>query len=208
MQVIRDRVRKGKIDHDTFQFILGHKDLSPGLDTMFSSMFADYRLSKPIIERPPFLIVTADQYKKHNSPKKLECAVNAAGHRLCDWSKDILRRMTVSGEIPESDVEFVDATNAELGYFNGCTVAETYEAAAKIGLVLCHSEDGPLARMAYTEQPMNDWRLMAMEPISDSDGCRGVFFLGRSDDGSWLSGDIGDPDNFCLGFARWVFRRK
>lgn len=190
------------------QDAMDHPDFKKRHHTLLDELAREHRLAKPLIERAPFLVVPVEWYKKYDSLKKLESAVTVAGNRLCDWGKDILRRMTVSGEIPESDVEFVDATNAELGYPNGCTVAQTCEAAAEFGFELCRPEDGPLARIAYTEQPMNDWRQMAMKPISVSSGSRGVFSLGRLGDGSWLCSHDGFPGRFCRGDVRWMFRRK
>lgn len=190
------------------QDAMDHPDFKKRHHALIDELAREHRLAKPLIERASFLVVPAELYKKHDSPKKLESATTAAGNRLDDWGKDILRRMTISGEIPESDVEFVDTTNAELGYPSGCTVAQTCETAAKFGLELCHPEDGPLARIAYTEQPMNDWRLMAMEPITDSNGSRKVFGLKRNDSGFWLDGTYGITDRFYYGDVRWVFRRK
>jgi len=44
--------------------------------------------------------------------------------------------------------------------------------------------------------------------ITDSNGNRKVFNLKRNDDGSWLNGNNGNPDNFYNGNVRWVFRRN
>lgn len=115
----------------------------------------------------------------------------------------------MSGVVPEGDVDFVDVSNAELGYTNGCTAAQTIEAAAKFNLESCFYEDGPLVRKHYTNQPMNDWRLFALkESITDPDGFREVWCLAREADGSWLNSYNGNPGDFYGGEVRWVFRRK
>lgn len=187
------------------QDAMNHPDFKKRHHALLDELAREHRLTKPLIERAPFLVVPAKLYKKHRSPKKLESAVVTAGNQLNIRGGDILRMMIVSSEVPKFDVEFVDATNAELGYPNGCAMTKTFEAAAKVGLESCRPEDGPLARITYTQQPMNDRRLMAMEPLTASGGVRSVFSLERNWRGSLLDSC---PGYFHGGRVRWVFRRK
>lgn len=43
--------------------------------------------------------------------------------------------------------------------------------------------------------------------VTDSDGNLDVFNVERNDDGLWLDGNNGNPDNFWNGNYRWVFVR-
>lgn len=165
------------------------------------------RNAKPLSEKPPFLVVPASEYESHDTLEKLEQSLVNDRGKIGYYGKYVLRVMTVSGEVPDSDVEFVKVSNAELGYPNGCTVEQAFEAAAKFGLELCCPEDGPLARIAYKDQPMGDWRLMAMKPIADSNGYPKIFGLKHNYLGLWLCCDK-YPSNFCNGNIQWVFRRK
>ena len=164
------------------------------------------RQAKPLIEKPPFLVIPASEYENHDTLEKLEQGLINNENKLGYYGRDTLRHTTVSGEVPHSAVEFVNASNVELGYPNGCTMAQALEAGSKFNLELCRPEDGPLARIAYKDQPMGDRRDMAMEPIPDSNGYPRVFGLKCNHLGFWLCGD--SPNNFCNGDVQWVFRRK
>ncbi|MFA5158762.1 MAG: hypothetical protein WC451_06305, partial [Patescibacteria group bacterium] len=58
------------------------------------------------------------------------------------------------------------------------------------------------------EQPMNEWLLVAMEPIKDSDGYLRVFDVERDVDGAWLDSDYVGPGSLWDASDRWLFRRK
>ena len=79
-----------------------------------------------------------------------------------------------------------------------------YARALKRGLQRCPAEVGPALREQYTDQQMNDWVLIGMDPMIASDGRLGVFGVGRNVDGLWLIGSnnldlLWHPD------VRWVF---
>jgi hypothetical protein len=77
-----------------------------------------------------------------------------------------------------------------------------------MGLGLCPAEVGPQWRLQYADQPMGEWILVGMEPISDSDGYLKVFDVARLEDGRWLYGNDGRPGGVWYGDNRWAFRRK
>ena len=109
----------------------------------------------------------------------------------------------------KTQVDLVVLTTAELtGKKEGGTTAEVLAGAKRLHLQKCSPEVGPQLRLQYKDQPMNEWLLIGMDPIKGSDGRLEVFFVGRSDDGLWLSSSYGSPGGFWGGGSRWVFARS
>lgn len=170
---------------------------------LLDDLATEYKASRPIMERAPWMTVTIGT---HKSNKDLRKELEKSGHRIGDWGTDILKKTDVAAE--PAEVDLIVLSNAELGFPNGCTVAQTYEAAQKLGLELCPAEVGPQLRLQYKDQPMNEWLLVAMDPITGSDGNLNVFRVVRREGGSWLHGNGGHPDNPWSGDLRWVFVRR
>lgn len=170
---------------------------------LLDDLAKEYEASRPIMERTPWMTI---QLGTHKSNKDLRKELEKTGHRIGDWGSDILKKTDVAPE--PTEVDLIVLSNAELGFPNGCTVAQTYEAAQKLGLELCPAEVGPQLRLQYKDQPMNEWVLVAMDPITDSYGYLFVFNVVRDVDGSWLYGSRGHPDRRWYGDDRWVFVRR
>ncbi len=139
----------------------------------------------------------------HENAAALREALQACGCRIGKWGSDILDQVTVSPT--ETRVDLVVVTAADLYFKEGATRVGIYERAVALGLELCPSEVGPQLRLQYQDQPQDEWLCIAMEPILDSDGYRGVFRLGREHDELWLDGNFGNPHNFWHSFYSWVF---
>ena len=139
-------------------------------------------------------------------------AVKAAGNKISDWGNDILGQPAFTASTKHTTIDLVVMSNAQLGFEDGATVQETYDRAKTLGLKLCPAEVGPQLRMQYADQPMDEWLLIAMEPVAVSYGILSVFYVGRNDggqwNGQWLNANRGHPDNHWDGDARWVFCRK
>ncbi len=134
-------------------------------------------------------------------------ALQANGHRIGDWANDILGKRAFTTSKTDMEVDLVSATVSELGFGNGATRENIYKRALELGLKLCPSEVGPQLRLQYQDQPLSEWLLIAMEPISASDGYLKVFSVARDDDGSWLLSYYAYPDRVWNGSYRWVFVR-
>jgi len=143
-------------------------------------------------------LMTADDFRR---------ALKAAGHGIGDWANYILGQRAFTASTKETEVDLVMVSVSELGFPNGATRQEIYRKAQKLGLMLCSPEVGPQLRLQYPDQPLNQWLLIGMEPIAGSVGYLRVFSVGRLDDGSWLSSNFGDADNFWDGDSLWVFVR-
>ncbi len=204
-QITRDCLRKGGLDGPTFQYILGHKDLAGQLGQIFSELAAEYRQSKPLLERPPFASIQVGTFK---AVDELRQALLDGGFHISDWASDLMGRPEFILVPEPTELKLYSATNEELGFPNGCTVAESFAALERIGAVKLPPEAGPQYRLQYPDQPMGEWRLMYMDPIAGSDGDLRVFDVGRHGGGLWLSGDCASPGRFCRGDRGWVFGRK
>lgn len=141
---------------------------------------------------------TADQFRT---------ALKEGGCRLSDWASDILGKPAFAASQEETEVDLVVVSVAELGFPNGATRADIYQKAQELGLELCPPEVGPQLRLQYKDQPKSEWFLIAMEPISASDGDLDVFNVEHDVSGLWLSCHHGLPDDFWDG-NRWVFVRR
>ncbi|MEK7149603.1 MAG: hypothetical protein AAB757_01345 [Patescibacteria group bacterium] len=132
-------------------------------------------------------------------------ALKANGHRIDDWGNDILGKPAFTTADKETEIDLAVVSNAELGFKEGACVKDTYKRALELGLVLCPNEVGPQLRLQYTNQPMGEWLLVAMDPIKNSGGGLGVFGVARYVDGSWLDGCRGHPDYRWYAVSRFVF---
>lgn len=144
-------------------------------------------------------IKDADSFRK--ALKQADCNIG-------DWGNNILCQSAFKVAEAETEVELVVVSVGELGFKDGATRADIYKRAQELGLDLCPNEVGPQLRLQYKDQPKGEWLLIAMEPITASDGNLIVFYVKRYDGGEqWLSG-YGSPDFFWDADDRWVFLRR
>jgi hypothetical protein len=134
--------------------------------------------------------------------------VMEAGMKIGDWANDILGKPAFTATTSETEVELVVASVAELGFKDGATRKDIYVRAQEFGLDLCPPEVGPQLRLQYTDQPRGEWLVIAMEPITDSDGDLDLFVVAHDDDERWLYAYNGYPAHFWNGHSRFVFLRR
>jgi hypothetical protein len=133
-------------------------------------------------------------------------ALTSNGFRISDWAGDILKKTTLASA--ETEIELVLVTVSGLGFTKATRRDVIYDRARELGLDLVPAEVGPQLRLQYTDQPLNEWMVMAMEPIAYSDGGLGVFRVVHNHDGRWLSADYGIPGRMWSPDYRWVFARR
>lgn len=134
-------------------------------------------------------------------------ALHKDGCRISVCATDILGKPSFSVASQATEVDLIKVTVSELGFPNGASVHDIYETALKRGLVRCPAEVGPQLRLQYLDQPMDDWILVGMEPITGSDGGLEVFLVARGGNGRWLDRSSGRPGNIWPGGIQWVFVR-
>lgn len=189
------------------QDAMDHPNFKAEHHALLDRLAAEQRQRKPLIERSASLIVRVGTLK---TVAELRQAVIAADCQISGWADGIVNQPAFKAGIVqvEEDVEFIFASNAELGYPQGCTRAQTYEAGLKLGWKLCFPSDAIEIRRHYLDQPNGEYILIAMEPIADSDGCLSVFGVARLVGDRWLDASDSRPGRVWGAGARWAFRRK
>lgn len=143
-------------------------------------------------------LTTADDFRK---------ALKTQGCRIGDLANDILGKPAFIASESETEADLVKVTVAELGFKEGARYDKICVRGQEFGLKLCPNEVGPQLRIQYLDQPFGEWLIVAMEPISGSDGRPEVWCVARHGRGSWLSTGYGDPEHFWNPGGTFVFVR-
>lgn len=148
------------------------------------------------------------------------------GVRVSDYARDLLNSREFTITESREEMELVARTVADLGLKDGATTAEifgtpddvdengnpapyTSGAMTKYGLEFCPPEVGPLLRMrSDTEIRLGTFLVIAMEPITGSDGDPFVFYLERYDGGPWLGAHDAGSGRRWSADAPFVFRLR
>jgi len=138
------------------------------------------------------------------SGKEFEEMEKAGYRRVSDRARQLFLSPAFTVAQQEKEVRLVRVSVAGLGFSYSAKISQIYERARKLGLGLCPAEIGPQLRLQY-EQPAGEWLLVAMEPITDSDGAPNVFRVERISDGFWLHASYADPDSFWSPDSYWLF---
>lgn len=147
--------------------------------------------------------------------EQLEQALEDADIKTSTYSKSMLRNKTqfidpvnkrhreLKGETETLDL--VRLRVRDLGFTSNPTTREllgefdeegnlTKEGRIhELGFELCPPETGPYQRLADTDQQLDNWYYIGMQPVSDSDGDPRVFHCGRGEGGAWLVISWADP---------------
>ncbi|MFA6228216.1 MAG: hypothetical protein WC668_03445 [Patescibacteria group bacterium] len=132
-------------------------------------------------------------------------AIEKKGGQTSDWAKDIMGKPEFAVAKKETKEKLIILAVADLGFKGGAKLKDIYEQAKKLGLEFCPPETGPQLRLQYTDQPLGEWILIGMEPISGSGGDPSVFDVERSGGEPWLGAYCGGPGRFYYGVSRFAF---
>jgi hypothetical protein len=145
--------------------------------------------------------------------------LNDQGYKVNDYAGDLLAhpdfnksqptkserikltRLTVTEIATSAGSTFIEALKK--GYL---TTTELFEAAKTAGLDLAPASVGPELRLAYKDQPLNEWTYIGMQPIADRGGSPKVFRVGHNSDGVWLETGWAIPDLRWDPGRQFVFR--
>ena len=119
------------------------------------------------------------------TPSQLVKEMEEKGMKVSDYAKEMIKKIK---EPKKETVELAVVKVRDLGFTEMQTTTELFERAKERGYELCHPIIGLELRLAYEDQPMNDWLYVGMKPISVSGGSPGVFSVDPDGDGLWLSG--------------------
>lgn len=136
-------------------------------------------------------------------------ALGQAKMTIGGWGEDLLGKSSFTASEMETEVDLVSISVGDLGFTQPADRREIMARAFELGLDLCPAEVGPQLRLQYPDQPKGEWFMIAMEPITGSDGYPNVFCVGHDyDEGVlFLNGYRGEYDLLNAPHDRFVFVR-
>ena len=160
------------------------------------------------ITAPDFRVWKTIKLGTHKDVECLKSAITDAGFRIGDWASDIMGKPAFTVAREEIEIELFTATVAELGFKGNTRYDVICTRICELGYKLCPAEVGPQLRRQHTDQPINEWLVIAMEAIAYSDGYLCVFYVAHDDEGLWLNTGYGSPDGLLDPRGRFVFVRR
>ncbi|MSU56520.1 MAG: hypothetical protein EXS51_04435 [Candidatus Taylorbacteria bacterium] len=134
------------------------------------------------------------------TPQEYEAELTKAGFKIAEDEKQILAKIKPSKERHETGT--VRLTVRDLGFTSAALYDAICARAKELGLELCPPEVGPELRLVIKEQAMNDWEVIAMEPITGSGGGLVIFTVGMGRLGACgASPDVPWPPDEALTFC-------
>lgn len=141
----------------------------------------------------------------HNDADSYRSAIKKFGFQISDGANDILGKSAFTVTPTKETIDLVVVSVADLGFKNGATYKEICDAALNQGLSLVLAEVGPALRLQYKEGQKGESLYIAMEPISDSDGCLRILDVVYDFGDLWLLTYYGRSHYGWGAGARFVF---
>jgi len=149
----------------------------PNIAHLYES-FPDQKIWLQTLETDPAII----------NAESAEAALTSHNIFLSGYAKDLVKKTEFSQK--SATYHLVQFTAAQLGLKNVSTTDEIYTKAQQLGLELCPAEVGPHLRLQYKG---NDWKSIAMKPISGRGGDLDVFDLDVDEAGLLLNTSYASP---------------
>ncbi len=201
-RMVKDASCKYPGGTDKLELVKGDPDFISELYRHFDARAKKRAQDLSIITRSPFATIKIGMFKNVRAMRR---ALSDNKCRVSDYASELMDLMILAKE--PMTLDLYRASNAELGLTQGGSVAQSFEAITKIGGVKLPAEAGPQYHLQNTNQKLDEWKLMYMDPITDNSGYLSVFSVGH-DRGMWLHGDNARPDGFYSAVHVWVFGRK
>lgn len=133
--------------------------------------------------------------------------------RLADCSVTeaarVMLELTASAEVNGANpTNLVVVSVADLGLQEGGRFYDICWFAGRMGLNPCPPSIGPLLRLRYVDQPVNESLRIAMAPVNIGDGHSFIYALNHDARGKHLSSDMGLPGIFWGPTDRFVFAQQ
>jgi hypothetical protein len=132
-------------------------------------------------------------------------ALDAAKIKIGNAADEILGRPAFPYVRGKTDVELTVVSAAELGVESESALADVYNRARQLGLVLCPPEVGPQLRLDYRDQPPGESLIIAMEPVNTHSGDPTILSLVNFSSGLALLGSDGRSEFMVPRYVRFVF---
>ena len=138
----------------------------------------------------------------------LRNALDAAGCGVGDVAEQILARPAFTLNATKMDIDLVVVSAVELGIETKTTsLAQLYTRAQSRGLILAPVEVGPQLRLQYLDQPLDEFLLIGMKPLSTWMGEPVIFVLANGGSGLTLIGQNGGTNTNIQSTSRFLFVR-
>lgn len=172
---------------------------------LLDKLAKEYRASLPLIERAPWMTVQGGTYKSKDEIVK---AVTDGGHKFSDWALGLIKTDGWTLLTSSEEIEVYETTVKELTGKDAVTTTELYDVRDRLGFCDAPDETALLIRLAYKDQPMDEWRYVLSQPKADSVGVLAVLGVARRSSGSWVRRLRARPGNGWNGSARLLVCRK
>jgi hypothetical protein len=166
------------------------RGLSSGLDLSSQAPFRTWRTT------------TIGSYKGVNAYRD---ALDAAKIKIGDAADEILGRPAFPYVREKTEVELAVVSAAELGVESESSLADFYNRARQLGLMLCPAEAALQLRLDYRDQPLGETLIIAMEPVNTYGGEPTILSLVNWGTGLALLGGTGRSDFIVHPYFRFVF---
>jgi hypothetical protein len=145
---------------------------------------------------------TLGSYKGVNAYRD---ALDAAKIKIGDAADEILGRPAFPYVRGKTDLELTVVSAAELGVESESALADVYNRARQLGLVLCPAEVGPQLRLDYRDQPLGESLIIGMEPVNTYNGDPTILALMNFGTGLALVGSDGRAEFMVRRHLLFVF---
>src|SRR5215813_3927513 len=146
--------------------------------------------------------MTIGSYKGVNAYRD---ALDAAKIKIGDAADEILGRSAFPYVGERTEVELAVVSAAELGVESESSLADFYNRARQLGLMLCPAEVALQLRLDYRDQPLGEALIIAMEPVNTYAGEATILSLVNWGTGLTLLGGTGRSDFMVPPYLRFVF---
>jgi hypothetical protein len=163
------------------------------------------RLSSDISTQARFQIWRTTTLGPYKGVDAYRNALDAAKIKIGNVADEILGRPAFPYVRGKTDVELTVVSAAELGVESESALADVYNRARQLGLVLCPAEVGPQLRLDYRDQPPGDSLIIAMEPVNTHSGDPTILSLVNFSSGLALLANDGRSEFKVPRYVRFVF---
>ena len=151
------------------------------------------------------------------SRSQLTSALRERGILLNAHAETLLEHDVFDSSVAQT-LTVTERTVAELGFTDGASLSQIFEAALQQKLLMCPAETGPYLRLALVEQPGSTDSVMsagrapegsltvASAPLSDDDEYPKGFYLRVVDGQPWLRGYRCDDEHIWSAEDRFLFQ--
>jgi hypothetical protein len=120
-------------------------------------------------------------------------AMKDNGMRISEWASTIMAQNEFIISPDSVEVDLVRMSVAKVGFKDCAHYNRICKVAQMRGLHLCPAEVGPQLRLQYTDQPTDEWVVVAMKAIDGSDGDPSIFIVAQDVSSLWLYADCDIP---------------